>query len=53
MGLFEFSKELQFRVCNAGEPCVSPPAAKGRETLYGREEEVGSAIVIKDSIGGT
>ena len=33
MGLFGFSKELQFRVCNHGKPHASLSHSKGRRTL--------------------
>ena len=52
MGLFRISKELQFPLCNNGEPCVIPPAAGEQEPLWGREK-VGRAVVNKESIGGT
>ena len=52
MDLFRISKELQFRVCKHGEPCASPRIAREEKLYYRRKEEVGKAIVNKESIGG-
>ena len=50
MGLFEISKKWELEVSNYGSPCVSPCTAREREFFYREEEEVGKAIVNKDSI---
>ena len=49
MGLFGISRDLQFQVCNHGEPHVSPCPATG-ELFYRGEKEVGRAIVNKESM---
>lgn len=41
-GLFRISRELQFRVCNHGEPCASP-LMQGKET---------TSIERKKKLGG-
>ena len=47
LGLFGISKELQFGVCNHGEPPAGPPAAREEKLFYREEEKVGRAIVNK------
>lgn len=51
MGLFRISKELQFRVCNRGEPSASLQQQE-KKLFFTGEEEVGRAVVNKESIGG-
>ena len=48
MGLFEISKELQFRVCNQVDH-VQVLSKKWRELFYREEEEVERAIVNQES----
>lgn len=49
MGLFGMGKEFQFGVCDCGETCASPGAAR-EQTLFSRgQEEVGRAVVKKKS----
>lgn len=48
MGLFGMNKELQFEV----RAMCKSHTARGGETLYGGEEEVESAAVSRESIGG-
>ena len=45
MGLFRISRELQFGVCNHGEPRASPLTAREGELFYREEKEVGRALV--------
>ena len=49
MGLFEISRELQFRVCNHGEAHSSAHTAREEELFYREEKEVGRATVNKES----
>ena len=44
IGLFRISGELQFRVCNHGEPCASSHMAREGEHFYKEEKEVGRAV---------
>lgn len=41
MGLLAISRELQFRVCNHGDLCASPPKAREGEHVHREEKEVG------------
>ena len=50
MGLSLINKELQFRVCNQGQPCASPQQKWREELFYRWETVVGKAIVNKESV---
>ena len=51
MGLFRISKELQFEVCNHGEPRASSEQQVKEKLFYRREGIVGGTIVNKESTG--
>ena len=51
MGLFSINNELQFTVCNHGEPHMQVPHKNGEENSYGGEEVRGQAgIVSRESM---
>ena len=50
MVLFGIGRELQFGVCNHGEPRARPHMARVGECLYREEEEIGKTIVKTESM---
>ena len=48
MGLFWISRELQFGVCNHGEPSTSSCTAREGEHFHRDEKEVGRVLVNKE-----
>lgn len=47
MGLFGINRELQFGVCNHGEPCASPQQKLRGKLFFTGEEEFGRPAVNK------
>ena len=50
MGLFEISRQLQFRVYNHGKPCASCHPAREGEPFYRQEKEAEGALINKESM---